>query len=170
MEKQLLAYDIRRSSDHDSYMINFVTMLGVVTSKGLGVDPSVRGRKDPDCWGLPYEQEDTDNDSLLLLRLMILAHIIHMRYEGPGLPWCFLEHPEDPKLCSKSPHASRCSTIWKNQAVRSWLKSLSLATIQFISINASWGSVWPSPQSLPRTSHCAIGQGCPAPMDGGHIE
>ena len=41
--------------------------------------------------------------------------------------WCFLEHPEDPKLCSKSPNASRCSTIWQTQAVRSWCKSLGLS-------------------------------------------
>ncbi len=63
-----------------------------------GAPVPVTGRKDPECWGLPslqpHEQEDTDNDGLHLLRLMILAHIIHMRYEGPGLPWCFLEHPE----------------------------------------------------------------------------
>ncbi len=53
------------------------------------------------AWGFPSlqpsEQEDTDNDSLLLLRLMVIVDIIHQRYAGPGLPWCFLEHPEDPK-------------------------------------------------------------------------
>ena len=54
-----------------------------------------------------------------------------MRFKGMGLPWCFLEHPEDPKLCSKSPNASRCSTIWKTQAVQRWCKSLGLTTIHF---------------------------------------
>ena len=48
-----------------------------------------------------------------------------------GGSWCFLEHPEDPKLCSKSPNASRCSTIWKTQAVQSWCTSLGLTTIHF---------------------------------------
>ena len=94
----------------------------------------MRGRREPDCWGLPmlqpHEELDADNDSLLLLRLMMLA-LIQLKFKGPGLPWCFLEHPEDPKLCSKSPNASRCSTIWQTQAVRCWCKSLGLATIHF---------------------------------------
>ena len=87
------------------------------------------------CWGLPmlqpHEELDTDNDSVLLLRLMMLAHIIQLKFKGPGLPWCFLERPEDPKLCSKTPNASRCSTIWQTQAVRGWCKSVGLATIHF---------------------------------------
>ncbi len=74
---------------------------------------------------------DTDNDSLLLLRLMVFAHIIQLKFKGPGLPWCFREHPEDPTQRPKSPNAGRCSTIWRTQAVRSWCKSLGLATIHF---------------------------------------
>ena len=100
-----------------------------------GAPVPVRGRPEPECWGLstlqPQEQMDTDNDSLLLLRLMVLAHVIHLRFKGKGLPWCFLEHPEDPKLCSKSPNASRCSTIWQTHAVRQWCRTLGLATIHF---------------------------------------
>ena len=132
-----------------SSMINSALMPGKETSRvweaaqtvGPGVsydgfqNQGVRGRPEPDCWGLPAlqprEQSDTDNDSLLLLRLLLIAHIINLRFKGPGLPWCFLEHPEDPKLCSKSPNASRCSTIWKTFAVPSWYRSLGLATIHF---------------------------------------
>ena len=36
-----------------------------------------------------------------------------------GLPRCFLERPEDRKLCSSSPNAGRCSTMWKTKAVSS---------------------------------------------------
>ena len=54
-----------------------------------------------------------------------------MRYKGPGLPWCFLEHPEDPKLCSTSPNANRCSTIWQTQTVKAWCKAMGLTLIHF---------------------------------------
>ena len=85
-----------------------------------GFPKPVRGRREPDCWGFSVletsEAQDTDKDSLLLLRQLLLSHISNMRYKGPGLPWCFLEHPEDPKLCSTSPSADRCSTIWQTQS------------------------------------------------------
>lgn len=103
-----------------------------------GFPKPVRGRKEPDCWGFSVpkdsELQDTDNDSLHLLRQLLLTHISTMRYEGPGLPWCFLEHLQNPKVCSTSPHASRCSTIWQTQAVQLWgltliaVKSTVLAT------------------------------------------
>lgn len=93
-----------------------------------GAPTPVRGRKEPDCWGFsvlqPSELQDTDNDSLLLLRQLMIAHISKVRYTGPGPPWCFLEHAEDPKQCSQSPNASRCSTIWQTQAVQAWCKAL----------------------------------------------
>ena len=34
-------------------------------------------------------------------------------------------------MCSKSPNASRCSTIWQTHAVRKWCRILGLATIHF---------------------------------------
>ena len=34
-------------------------------------------------------------------------------------------------MCSKSPNASRCSTIWQTHAVRQWCRTLGLATIHF---------------------------------------
>ena len=100
-----------------------------------GFPKPVRGRQEPDCWGFSVldasEAQDTDNDSLLLLRQLLLCHISKMRYKGPGLPWCFLEHPEDPKLCSTSPNANRCSTIWQTQAVKAWCKAMGLTLIHF---------------------------------------
>ena len=150
LKSHILVFDIRRGPDHDILDGQLYDQLCTHAWKGElqgagggpncrtwsilrwfpkpGAPVPARGRKEPDCWGLPvlqpHEKADTDNDSLLLLRLMVLAHIIQMKFEGQGLPWCFLEHPEDPKLCSKSPNASRCSTIWQTQAVRSWCKSL----------------------------------------------
>jgi len=53
-----------------------------------------------------------------------------MRYKGPGLT-CFLEHPDNRKLCSTSPNANRCSTIWQTQAVQAWCKALGLTLIHF---------------------------------------
>ena len=55
-----------------------------------GLPKPVRGRQEPDCWGFSVleasEAKDTDNDSLLLLRQLLLSHISKMRYKGPGLP------------------------------------------------------------------------------------
>ena len=65
------------------------------------------------------------------LRQLLLSHISKMRYKGPGLSWCFLEHPEDPKLCSTSPSANRCSTIWQTQAVQAWCRTMGLTLIHF---------------------------------------
>ena len=46
-----------------------------------------------------------------------------------------------------------------NVGARAW------GSLPFTSISASWGNAWRNLQfSLP-TSHCAIGQGCPAPME-----
>ena len=49
--------------------------------------------ENPTAWGFSVletsEAQDTDKDSLLLLRQLLLSHISNMRYKGPGLPWCF---------------------------------------------------------------------------------
>ena len=119
-----------------------VSQPGMAISKGRG-GPNCRTwsilrwfpRQEPDCWGFSVleasEANDTDNDSLLLRRQLLLSHISKMRYKGPGLPWCFLEHPEDPKLCSTSPSANRCSTIWQTQAVQAWCRTMGLTLIHF---------------------------------------
>ena len=56
------------------------------------------------------EQKDTDNDSVLLLRQMVITDLAKQPVQGGTYP--FLEHPDDPKLRSKSPSAGKCSTIW----------------------------------------------------------
>ena len=146
LEGHIIALDIKRSEDQDILRGDLYSQLCVSASngniQGTGRGPNcrtwsilrwfpkpgfpkpVRCRREPDCWGFSVletsEAQDTDKDSLLLLRQLLLSHISKMRYKGPGLPWCFLEHPEDPKLCSTSPSADRCSTIWQTQAVQAW--------------------------------------------------
>eukprot|EP00438_Fugacium_kawagutii_P006577 Skav231730 [mRNA] locus=scaffold2515:329814:332360:+ [translate_table: standard] len=69
-------------------------------------------------WGLPSfqqsDQDDADDDSILLLRQMViqaLAFDAAKRAKGPP-PGLLLEHPEHPAVCSTSPHGKRCSSIW----------------------------------------------------------
>ena len=132
LEGHIIALDIKRAEDQDILSGDLYSQLCVSAwngeIQGTGGGPNcrtwsilrwfpkpgfpkpVRGRQEPDCWGFlvleASEANDTDNDSLLLLRQLLLSHISKMRYKGPGLPWCFLEHPEDPKLCSTSPSAN----------------------------------------------------------------
>ena len=170
LKKHILAFDIRREPDHNILEGQLYDQLRTHAWKGelrgagggpilsdlehLEVVPKTRRKNRGLPMLQPHEKEDADNDSLLLLRLMVLAHIIQLKFRGPGLPWCFLEHPEDPKLCSKSPNASRCSTIWQTQAVRSWCQSLGLASVHFDQCD----NARRNPLCLPRISHCAIGQ------------
>ena len=157
LEGHIIALDIKRSEDQDILRGDLYSQLCVSAwngnIQGTGGGPNcrtwsilrwfpkpgfpkpVRGRREPDCWGFSVletsEAQDTDKDSLLLLRQLLLSHISNMRYKGPGLPWCFLEHPEDPKLCSTSPSADRCSTIWQTQAVQAWCRAMGLTLIHF---------------------------------------
>ena len=119
LEGHIIALDIKRSEDQDILSETAVCLsLEWRYSRYGGVLEA-------------SEAHDTDNDSLLLLRQLLLSHISKMRYKGPGLPWCFLEHPEDPKLCSTSPSANRCSTIWQTQAVQAWCRTMGLTLIHF---------------------------------------
>ena len=157
LKDKVLAFDIRRTPSHDILKGDLYSSLCVGAWRGQiqgvgggpncrtwsilrwfpkpGAPKPVRGRKEPECWGFsvlsPQEIADTDNDSLLLLRQLLIASIIQLKFAGPGLPWCFLEHPEDPDLCSSSPNAHKCSTIWKTRAVQSWIKAMGLTTIHF---------------------------------------
>ena len=60
-------------------------------------------------WGLPgirqEEQQDTDNDSILLLRFLVIMVLAHEGAKQHDLsrPATMLEHPEDPIQCSSSP-------------------------------------------------------------------
>eukprot|EP00435_Cladocopium_sp_Y103_P060109 s690_g21.t2 len=97
----------------------------------------VRGRKPDHIWGLPSntasEQEDTDNDSILLLRFLVLLTLAHegAKMRGFPSPASFLEHPEDPADCSKAPVAFQCSSIWSIHWLRCLLQSLGLFLIHF---------------------------------------
>ena len=69
-------------------------------------------------WGLedlePRVMEDTDNDSVLMLRQMYLTSLACKglgQLTVPQVGSSFLEHPMDPMECSKSPSAARCSSI-----------------------------------------------------------
>ena len=63
-----------------------------------------------------------DDDSVLLLRQMVITHLASLgrRYRGLPDPWNFLEHPVDPKHNSRAPSAWRCSSIWATRALRTW--------------------------------------------------
>eukprot|EP00435_Cladocopium_sp_Y103_P018030 s1944_g4.t1 len=97
----------------------------------------VRGRKPDLIWGLPSntasEQEDTDNDSILLLRYLVLFTLAHegAKMRGFPPPASFLEHPEDPVNCSNAPAAFQCSSIWSIHWLRCLLQSLGLFLIHF---------------------------------------
>ena len=111
-EGHIIALDIKRSEDQDILRGDLYSQLCVSAwnghIQGTGGGPNcrtwsilrwfpkpgfpkpVRGRQEPDCWGFSVleasEAKDTDNDSLLLLRQLLLSHISKMRYKGPGTP------------------------------------------------------------------------------------
>ena len=91
-----------------------------------GAPPPVRGRREPHCWGLDSlkasDQQLVDDDSILLLRQMVITHLAALgrRHRGLPDPWNFLEHPVDPKHNSREPSAWRCSSIWATRALRTW--------------------------------------------------
>ena len=78
--------------------------------------------------------EDTDNDSVLMLRQMYLTLLA---YKGlgqltvPQVGSSFLEHPMGPMECSKSPSAARCSSIWVTRAYVQWARALHHSLIKF---------------------------------------
>ena len=77
-------------------------------------------------WGLDSlkasDQQLVDDDSILLLRQMVITHLAALgrRHRGLPDPWNFLEHPVDPKHNSRAPSAWRCSSIWATRALRTW--------------------------------------------------
>lgn len=99
-----------------------------------GAPTPVRARPEHLVWGLDTntleEQMDTDRDSLLLLRQMVITALAS---DNPtrGRSHSFLEHPQDPKECSKSPSASRCSTIWATEVYKDWAQRVQHQKISF---------------------------------------
>ncbi|CAE7501276.1 unnamed protein product [Symbiodinium sp. CCMP2592] len=72
------------------------------------------GRKGQAAWGLEDLQvsvlRDTDNDSLLLLRMLLLYHLAMA--SGPRPPAFLLEHAEDPANQGTSEAQQNCSSWW----------------------------------------------------------
>ena len=101
LEGHIIALDIKRSEDQDILQGDLYSQLCVSAWNGNiqgteggpncrtwsilrwfpkpGFPKPVRGRREPDCWGFSVletsEAQDTDKDSLLLLRQLLLSHI-----------------------------------------------------------------------------------------------
>ena len=81
----------------------------------------LRGRHEPHCWGFSdlttKNREKTDDDSILLLRMLIIYDISR----GAGYdPAFLLEHPADPADHSDEPTAHLCCSIWSTDALLSF--------------------------------------------------
>ena len=86
----ILAFEMRREPDHDILNGQLYDQLRTHAwqgdLQGVGGGPNCRTWSILRWFPKPGEQSDTDNDSLLLLRLMLLAHLINLRFKGPVLP------------------------------------------------------------------------------------
>ena len=181
LQKHILAFDIRREPAHDILGGQLYDQLCTHAWKGElqgagggpncrtwsilrwfpkpGAPVPVRQKREPECWGLPmlqpHEELDTDNDSLLLLRLMLLAHIIQLKFKGPGLPWCFLEIRRTPTCAQRVQMRADAPLFGRRKQCDAGARALVLPPSTLI--NASWDSAWPNPLFLLQTSHYAIG-------------
>ena len=150
LTKQVVAFDIKRSKSHDLLLEEPWNSLCTAAVQGLiwaivggpncktwsirrhfrrpvGQPQAypVRGRSEPECWGLmdnsPGKQNEVDDDSVLLLRQMRLIDLMHKK-----LAWAvhLLEHPADPAICCDHPAAKTCSSIWVTEVIRSWRQAV----------------------------------------------
>ena len=111
---------------------------GPVLVPQTGWPTAGEGQSRADLWGLedlePRVMEDTDNDSVLMLRQMYLTSLAYKglgQLSVPQVGSSFLEHPMDPMECSKSPSAARCSSIWVTRAYVQWARALHHSLIKF---------------------------------------
>ena len=92
----------------------------------------LRGRKAPNCWGLPDltddEQRKTDDDSTLLLRMRALYTMARECGRNPAF---LLEHPADPNEYSKERTAHPCSSIWATDAIHAFRAQYGMLTTTF---------------------------------------
>ena len=92
----------------------------------------LRGREEPDCWGLPDltadEQAKVDDDSVLALRMMELYSMARDHGHDPAF---LMEHPEDPAVHSHEPTAYACSTLWVTQAVTKFQNEYNMLSTSF---------------------------------------
>ena len=82
----------------------------------------MRGRDNPYCWGLqdltPEEITKTENDSLLLLRMLAIHHLSSIHNSTTAL---LLEHPSDPAIyCNDVATAKECSSIWATTLIQTY--------------------------------------------------
>ena len=99
----------------------------------------LRGRHEPECWGLPgltgQEQRKTDDDSTLLLRMFYIYHTARVANTDPLF---LLEHPEDPETHSTHPPAEQAATYGSQNSC--WNSPNSTASPGSHSHNATWAS------------------------------
>ena len=128
-----------------------------------GAPVPVRDRSTSNTWGLP-ELSDQDNDSLLLLRYLVILVLAHKgaKRQGASPPASFLERPEDPAQCSSSPSAHRCSSIWAIGWLRNLLQALGLTLIHFDQCRL--GQCTPKPTTLATNLDLGIGNNWDATM------
>ena len=98
-----------------------------------GAPRPVRGRDPSQTWGLDSnsleEQLDTDKDSILLLRQMVITALASKARQNQDFH-SFLEHPRDPAECSQAPAAVKCSSIWATRVYKEWAKEVRHHKIQ----------------------------------------
>ena len=92
-----------------------------------GAPRPVRGRDPSQTWGLDSnsleEQLDTDKDSILLLRQMVITALASKARQYRGFH-SFLERPRDPAECSRAPAATKCSSLWATRVYEEWAKEV----------------------------------------------
>ena len=92
----------------------------------------MRGRNEQDTWGLPHlnkhEVEKTDNDSMLLLRMLALYEAAHST-----VPDCkfLLEHPADPNYHGSPYEPQDCPSIWGTKVLKDFQTRHNMTTTTF---------------------------------------
>ena len=137
---------------------------GVAPTVGLGAScggfpkPGAPIPRRGECiWGLEAnsttDQEDTDNDSVLLLRQMVLTSLAQWGYRTRSGTDSVLPSFLDRK----------CSSIWVTPAVTDWIRSLGLSLVHFD--QCMLGQVAKKSTTIATSlppCHCFIGTVCAA--------